>query len=126
MPWAEVLLGLLALYLLVKGVQAVRDFVIWYQEGRAFAAEQKRRQGPAPPATIRGHQHARDEGTADGFLQAANPPPETAQGRRDRVTHSAFAVSAFATQYRNLLERMNNWPSLTAGVALKSPLPAAK
>jgi hypothetical protein len=42
MPWAEVLLGLLALYLLVKGVQAVRDFVIWYQEGRAFAAEQKR------------------------------------------------------------------------------------
>jgi len=40
--WLEVLLGIAAIYLLVKCVQGVRDFITWYQEGRAFAAEQKR------------------------------------------------------------------------------------
>jgi hypothetical protein len=40
--WFEVLLLIAAAYLVVKGIQAVRDFVIWYREGRAFAAEQKR------------------------------------------------------------------------------------
>ena len=43
------------------------------------------------------------------------------------LTYSEFAFcGSSATQYRNLLERMNNWPSLTAGVLLKSPLPGAK
>jgi len=31
-----------AVYLLVKGIQGVRELITWYQEGRAFAAEQKR------------------------------------------------------------------------------------
>ena len=41
-PWPLVLLLIAAVYLLVKGVQAARDFIIWYREGRAFTAEQKR------------------------------------------------------------------------------------
>ena len=40
--WFPVLLLIAGAYLLVKGVQAVRDFILWYREGRAFAAEQKR------------------------------------------------------------------------------------
>jgi len=40
--WLEVLLLIAAVYLLVKGIQGVRDFIAWYQEGRAFAEEQKR------------------------------------------------------------------------------------
>ena len=42
MPWPQILLAIAAIYLLVKAIQAIRDFVIWYREGRAFAAEQKR------------------------------------------------------------------------------------
>ncbi len=41
-PWPIVLLLIAAAFLLIKGIQAIRDFVIWYREGRAFAAEQKR------------------------------------------------------------------------------------
>jgi hypothetical protein len=42
MPWVQILIAIASLYLLVKCVQGVRDFVVWYREGRAFAAEQKR------------------------------------------------------------------------------------
>jgi len=42
MPWFGFLLAIASLYLLVKCAQAVRDFINWYREGRAFAAEQKR------------------------------------------------------------------------------------
>jgi hypothetical protein len=41
-PWLLVLLLIVAVYLVVKGIQGVRDFIEWYREGRAFAAEQKR------------------------------------------------------------------------------------
>ena len=41
-PWPIVLLLVVTAYVVVKGIQAVRDFIIWYREGRAFAAEQKR------------------------------------------------------------------------------------
>ncbi len=44
MPWPQILLLIAAVYLLVKGIQALRDFIIWYREGRAFAAERKRLQ----------------------------------------------------------------------------------
>ena len=40
--WLEVLLLIAGVYLLVKCIQGIRDFITWYQEGRAFAAEQKR------------------------------------------------------------------------------------
>ena len=42
MPWLQFLLLAAAIYLLVKGIQAVRDFIDWYREGKAFASEQKR------------------------------------------------------------------------------------
>jgi hypothetical protein len=42
MPWPEILGAIVAIYVVVKSVQGVRDFIIWYQEGRAFAAERKR------------------------------------------------------------------------------------
>ena len=42
MPWMYVLLLIASAYVLVKVVQGVREFVIWYNEGRAFAAERKR------------------------------------------------------------------------------------
>ena len=42
MPWPQILLLIAAIYLLVKLIQGVRDFITWYREGRAFAAEQKR------------------------------------------------------------------------------------
>jgi hypothetical protein len=42
MPWLEFLLVIASVYLLVKCVQGLRDFINWYREGRAFAAEQKR------------------------------------------------------------------------------------
>ena len=41
-PWLLVLLLIAAVYLLIKGIQGVRDFIEWYREGRAFAAEQRR------------------------------------------------------------------------------------
>ncbi len=41
-PWPIVLLLIVAAFLLIKVIQAVRDFIIWYREGRAFVAEQKR------------------------------------------------------------------------------------
>ena len=44
MPWLQFLLLLAAVYLLVKGIQGIRDFIIWYREGQAFAAERKRLQ----------------------------------------------------------------------------------
>jgi hypothetical protein len=31
-----------SVYLLIKCIQGVRDFILWYREGRAFAAERKR------------------------------------------------------------------------------------
>jgi hypothetical protein len=40
--WLQVLLLIASLYVLIKCVQGIRDLVIWYQEGRAFAAERKR------------------------------------------------------------------------------------
>jgi hypothetical protein len=43
-PWPVILLLIVASYVLVKGIQALRDFIIWYREGRAFAAEKKRAQ----------------------------------------------------------------------------------
>jgi len=43
-PWPIILLLIAAGFLLIKGIQAVRDFVTWYREGRAFAAERKRLQ----------------------------------------------------------------------------------
>ena len=44
MPWAEVLLAVVATYVVVKVIQAIWDFIVWYREGRAFAEEQKRAQ----------------------------------------------------------------------------------
>jgi hypothetical protein len=44
MPWAEVLLAVVATYVVVKAIQAIWDFIVWYREGRAFAEEQKRAQ----------------------------------------------------------------------------------
>ncbi len=41
-PWLLVLVLIATVYLVVKGIQGVRDFIEWYREGRAFAAEQKR------------------------------------------------------------------------------------
>ena len=41
-PWPVVFLLIAAAFLLVKGIQGIRDFIIWYREGRAFAAERKR------------------------------------------------------------------------------------
>lgn len=41
-PWLVVLLLIAAVYLVVKGIQGIRDIIEWYREGRAFAAEQKR------------------------------------------------------------------------------------
>ena len=41
-PWPVVLLLIATVFLVIKGIQGVRDFVIWYREGRDFAAEQKR------------------------------------------------------------------------------------
>ncbi len=41
-PWPVVLLLVVAVYLLIKSIQGIRDFVEWYREGRAFAAEQRR------------------------------------------------------------------------------------
>jgi hypothetical protein len=40
--WFPVLLLVASAYLLVKSIQGIRDLIIWYREGRAFAAEQKR------------------------------------------------------------------------------------
>jgi hypothetical protein len=42
MPWFQILLVIAAVYLLIKTFQGVRDLIVWYREGRAFAAEQKR------------------------------------------------------------------------------------
>ena len=41
-PWPIVLALIAAVYLLVKGIQGLRDFITWYGEGRAFARERKR------------------------------------------------------------------------------------
>jgi hypothetical protein len=41
-PWPIILLAIAAVYLVVKGIQGLRDFITWYGEGRAFAAERKR------------------------------------------------------------------------------------
>ena len=41
-PWVYAVVLIITLYLLVKGFQTVRDFIAWYREGRAFAAEKKR------------------------------------------------------------------------------------
>lgn len=41
-PWLVVFPLIIVAFLLIKVIQAVRDFIIWYREGRAFAAEQKR------------------------------------------------------------------------------------
>jgi hypothetical protein len=42
MPWPQILLLIAGIYLLIKCIQGIRDFIIWYREGRAFVAEQKR------------------------------------------------------------------------------------
>ena len=87
--WLEVLLLIAAVYLLVKIIQGIRDFVTWYQEGRAFAAEQKRVKALRRQQRSAGDQHARPERTADGFVQAADSDPQTATGQqrdnRDRL-----------------------------------------
>lgn len=33
---------IVAVYLLIVAIQAIRDFVIWYREGQEFANERKR------------------------------------------------------------------------------------
>jgi len=42
MPWLPILLIIVAAYVLIISIQGIRDFIIWYREGRAFVAEQKR------------------------------------------------------------------------------------
>ncbi len=41
-PWLFVVPLIIAVFLLVMAVLAVRDFVIWYRDGREFAREQRR------------------------------------------------------------------------------------
>ncbi len=41
-PWLFVVPLIIAIFLLVTAVLAVRDFFTWYREGREFAREQKR------------------------------------------------------------------------------------
>ena len=79
----------------------------------------------AHPFGATGIRSSGPQGCALGFHSAPLRGEYIALHSRPNST-SYFAFSACATQYRNLLERMNNWPSLMAGVLLKSPLPAAK
>ena len=55
MPWFWFLIIVVGIYLVVKIIQGVRDFVSWWAEGRAFAEEQKiarqRRQQGHPMST---------------------------------------------------------------------------
>ena len=41
-PWLFVLPLIVALYLLILAIRGLRDFFIWYREGRDFAREQRR------------------------------------------------------------------------------------
>ncbi len=41
-PWIFVLLLIFVLFLIIMAVRSVRDFYIWYRDGREFAREQKR------------------------------------------------------------------------------------
>ena len=77
--WFQVLLLIAAAYLVVKGIQAVRDFVIWYREGRAFAAEQKRLRALRRQQRSAGDQHAGPERAAGRFVQAAPSGHEAAE-----------------------------------------------
>jgi len=43
-PWLFVLPLIIVLYLLIMGIRSIRDFIIWYLEGREFARERKRAQ----------------------------------------------------------------------------------
>ena len=69
MPWAEVLLAVVATYVVVKAIQAIWDFIVWYREGRAFAEEQKRAQ------TLRRQQRA-----AGINMPALKEPPPDSSG----------------------------------------------
>ena len=42
-PWIFVLLLIFVLFLIIMAVRSVRDFYIWYRDGREFAREQKPR-----------------------------------------------------------------------------------
>jgi hypothetical protein len=41
-PWLLILPLIVALYLLILAIRGIRDFYIWYREGRDFAKVQKR------------------------------------------------------------------------------------
>ncbi len=42
MPWFLTLLLIVAVYLMIMAIKAMRDFIAWYREGRAFVREQQR------------------------------------------------------------------------------------
>jgi hypothetical protein len=41
-PWLFVVPLIFVLFLLIMAIRGIRDFVIWYREGRDFAREQRR------------------------------------------------------------------------------------